>query len=655
MSINAYGACYNENPTWSNPEKWVWQQICSGDIADFNKKLKKVADIHLASDWDDRRLLSSKFIYEVLLDKRYSDSIPDLGLRIKGFWINAPVDLTGAEINPIIWFDKGRFEKEVTLTSARLDHSLTFDGSYLGGVLRLDRATVDGRVSLNHAYSKSKISFMSADIKHDITFIDSVFKGGVDFNGASIASNLKIYETNIEKGIRIRANIGKKLEIFDSNFMGSFDLINASIGHVYFGKSVFDGKFFTTGMTVKNGIFLSKGVVFKGKVSLLFNSIGSFSTANDSKFENEVLISGHVGNTLDLSGSTFKGEVKLVDSKIGGFLAIKSEFKSTLICNLVQVKNSASFSRSIFHKASSFKNFYTGDHLSFREAKTLDALNIKQLKIGGNLWLSNGNFPHPIYLSDSMIAGDLLLEGASLNILDLSNTKVGGTLSLWSKDEDSALQWVDSSESESAILLYNTKVHILKDHQDYWPSQVDLLYFDYEIITGPDYLRKSKPRPVTWYIDWLGRTPHYFNPQPYVHLESILKKMGRLSDMRKIRYAREDEARDNIEAFSVEYIWLSVLKWCTGYGQSLERILIAFIGLVFCGMLVLRFAGESKKNQIKAGFEYSLEQALPIVNLNKKFEDIQLGPFQRYWFYFQIVSGYFLATLLLGGLLKLYS
>ena len=74
---------------WTEPEKWVWEQVCKGERADFNARYA-VTPADLAPDprnaagWSANRLLSSAFLELILLHAPYRDALPRHGVRIIG-------------------------------------------------------------------------------------------------------------------------------------------------------------------------------------------------------------------------------------------------------------------------------------------------------------------------------------------------------------------------------------------------------------------------------------------------------------------------------------------------------------------------------------------------------------------------------------------
>ena len=71
---------------WSEPERWAWEEIQAGRIADFGGRYGIELDPKSPDGWDDGRKLSSGFLKEILFREPYRSAIPIEGVRIGGAW-----------------------------------------------------------------------------------------------------------------------------------------------------------------------------------------------------------------------------------------------------------------------------------------------------------------------------------------------------------------------------------------------------------------------------------------------------------------------------------------------------------------------------------------------------------------------------------------
>ena len=118
-------------PTWSDTEKWVWNQICVDAIADLNKHFDPGGpplDPRSPDGWTDERKLSSAFLGTILLHDPWRGAIPRGGVRIVGAWFGETVNLDQAEITHEFWLDKSRFTANVGLEGVRTESLVSLQG-----------------------------------------------------------------------------------------------------------------------------------------------------------------------------------------------------------------------------------------------------------------------------------------------------------------------------------------------------------------------------------------------------------------------------------------------------------------------------------------------------------------------------------------------
>jgi hypothetical protein len=80
-----------------------------------------------------------------------------------------------------------------------------------------------------------------------------------------------------------------------------------------------------------------------------------------------------------------------------------------------------------------------------------------------------------------------------------------------------------------------------------------------------------------------------------------------------------------------------------GFGYAPEQAFYYAAAFVLIGMIVLRATGEGKKHNMPIGLFYSFSQLIPLVSLDKKFDDIELTGITRWYFYIHKIVGYIIA------------
>src|SRR5262245_41493736 len=148
---------------WSEPEKWVWQEIHAGRIADFNVREGR-QDTPLeptkSQGWGEERKLRSDFLKHILLRQPYSAEIPSEGVRIIGACFPEGVELSHGRLAHQLWLENCRIERPSDLQDLQIEgwfclESSTFAGQEAGATsLNLNGAKIAGHVSFKLATFK---------------------------------------------------------------------------------------------------------------------------------------------------------------------------------------------------------------------------------------------------------------------------------------------------------------------------------------------------------------------------------------------------------------------------------------------------------------------------------------------------------------------
>jgi hypothetical protein len=293
-----------------------------------------------------------------------------------------------------------------------------------------------------------------------------------------------------------------------------------------------------------------------------------------------------------------------------------------------------------------------GGHVDLTGAKVAGTLNMDAAEIGQSLLMRSVSECGRVSLSFAEIGRNLDVRGAALSSLDLTGTEIGGELRLasgsWSP------QWKDGGR----LVLRNASVDAIQDtdEEGAWPPVLDLDGFTYRRLGGlgaeaeAGVARRGSP----WFIDWLARDEPY-TPQPSQQCAQVLREIGHPEIANAVLYAERERERKQAwrTGNNPHGTGLTLLKWFVGYGYG-QRLLwhpLAWVGaLVAAGTAVLHLTGvPSELAGIGAAVAYSLDTLLPIVELEKSFADIVLHGFAKYYFYFQKLMGWVLASFLIAG------
>jgi hypothetical protein len=432
-----------------------------------------------------------------------------------------------------------------------------------------------------------------------------------------------------------------------------------------------------------------------------------------SRFEDEVnLESARFDGLLTFDSSTFDKGINADSLEVSSHLFLRNGAEvrnAPLVLASAKIRGQLSLDGSTFDKGIKAENLEVSGHLSLRNGMVRnEPFVLLSANVEGDLQMTGSTLEEGITFQDSVIRGDLFLtnttvknatnnkersqisfvqiegwldlSGAELPGLDLTGATIG-ELRLGSK-QSAPPKWTANAEQQSyLILLDRLETSEPCPNEDAWPQQLNLQGLVYEQLgadPGTDIaeMRERKDmreRDACWYEKWLGRDSHFAH-QPYRQLATVLRAMGDPDRAEDVLYAARDRERAKAWADG-EYLnaaWLYLLKKLIGYGIGNGPFLVLYWVLMFTliGMAVLAFSpwarkncwapDKSKKDQAKClawMFGASLDHLLPIVSLNKEFEDFfndrkhqRLNGWQLGYFAVHALLGFLLGSFVVAAL-----
>lgn len=462
-----------------------------------------------------------------------------------------------------------------------------------------------------------------------------------------------------------------------------------------------------TGAWFKECINLSEQAIFKtlfigfsrfeGKVKLFRLQTNSLISFLGSKFLKNLNMMG-----LDSESDVFLrngdfSEVILENAKIKGALymgkhpfivdeRLKPKFNENLRMNGLEVGESLFMNVCIFLKEVDFSNARIEGNMEINGSKFNGPLYMVDLIVGknffinewedienkkfiktqfnnkvilqraklGNLFIENSEFFNLLDLVLLKIRDNLFLSGGKFSSIYLQGARIDGEIWLAEGNNNEVPKWSCGAK----LILSNTNVGALQDHEDAWPEKYALEGFTYNRIGG--YGKKSTTnmvnRDVSKLKKWLFKQDPY-SPQPYKQLAEVLEKQGHKVKADEIRFAGKQEERKNTPKSSLRFWWLLAKEYIIGYGYEIWMVLIWMAGLVSIGTVVIsrskneNILKENSNFEFKS-LEYSLDLFLPIVKLREKhYTEIYFkNPAARWYFYVHQILGYVFFTFLIAGL-----
>ena len=587
--------------SWNDAEKWVWERVCGGNVADLKEQAGDGRDLPVADAdlWDERRLLTPEFLESVLFQNPWAAAVPRQGVRIKGAWFQEKIDISG-----------GRFENTLGLDDSRLmganlpefeGHRLTFDGSFFvrankeSGGLMLDSAKIAGDLSMRGAVLR-ELSLDRAKIGGDVSVEDARVQD-LGMVGIQVNGNLSLDS----------AEIGSE----DCRLDCGVDMTSSDIGgHLSLNSATLHAPAILEDVDIGGSVSMIRAggpPTFNQKVSLAGSNIrGQLVTR--ATFAELSLYGAKIGRRLVVLGTFHQIDARSV--QVGGDLQAGGTFYQIDARN-AKVEGDFFFDHAVLVR------------VDLSGVTVHGALNLESVRT----WIASDGERSNLILSNAsvgMLKGVLEhdawprrvdLDGFEYDLLDLPN---GGK-------QDNAVADVDQVASPAE-------------------AQAD----------GPG--DGGEHCGGMWYECWLSRSQSY-SPQPYVQLANVLRGMGHADESNDVLYAGRERAREELLEKEHYSGWLgaSLLKITIGYGYG-GRYFLSVVWVLFFVLLGTAWLRLSRQHPIvdqdgdRIGFFYSLDLLLPIIELRKSHYDIDLHGSVRYYFYFHKMMGYVLASFLIAGL-----
>jgi hypothetical protein len=149
---------------WTPQEKFVWERICIGNIADFNKEPPYGGhlDPRMAAGLPESRVIRPTFLETILLEEKYRRAIKRHGVRIFGGRFTEKIDLQNAELQNGLWLQRCLLEKGVDFSWLRSSRPIGFAGSKVGGKLEMYGLHVDSNLFLHSEAEFADINLRGA-------------------------------------------------------------------------------------------------------------------------------------------------------------------------------------------------------------------------------------------------------------------------------------------------------------------------------------------------------------------------------------------------------------------------------------------------------------------------------------------------------------
>jgi hypothetical protein len=310
---------------WTPQEKFVWERVAAGEIADFNTAdgYGGNLDPKMPEGWPDNRVLRSAFLETILLKDPYRRNLTRHGVIIIGARFTQAIELEGAELGHRLGLPYGLIEKGANLRRLKSKYLIVLSGSKVVGSFETDGLDLDTSLFMRDG-EFDEMDFVAAHVGGQLSLSGSKVTGKLSMGSLRVDDNLDMEKAEFAEVDLTGANIGGQLDLGGSKVTGKvnmnsvhveqnlvmsrkaefadIELIGAHIGkYLDLIDSKFNGTLNCDSVDVGGAVLLSRGAAFLGPINLIFAKIG----------QNLELAGGTFGNQVDMTGARIGGEFRL--------------------------------------------------------------------------------------------------------------------------------------------------------------------------------------------------------------------------------------------------------------------------------------------------------------------------------------------------------
>ena len=474
----------------SGTEKWVWSQVCVGEIADLNDQFDRDLDPHSPDGWTDQRKLSSAFLETILLYDPWRSATPRRGVRIRGAWFDETVDLVEADIDHELWLQKSRFTSDVYFTGVRAKSILSLNGSLITGTLHMEEATiggslfmrdgaefkdvnldgarVGGQLDLSGAKVTGTLSMDSVNIDRQLFMSDGAEFVDVNLNGAHIGDQLALVRAKFKDVILAGAHVGGQVDLRGAKVSGKLDMDLANIdGHLFMSDLAEFKDVILSGARIGGQLDMSD-VKVTGKLDMYSaNIIARLSMGASSEFSDIDLSYAQIGGSLNMTGANYTGSIDMnsinidgdlfanKDTQFAGVILLAAKIKSWVMLNKTTIADKLDMNASEIVGQLQMAGGATFSDVDLSRAEIGDQIDFRGSNVTGSLDLGSATIGADLYMGEDAEFKEVILRGAHVgDRLDLSGAKVTGKLDMDSASIGTDLFMRDGQFFETVNLTF---------------------------------------------------------------------------------------------------------------------------------------------------------------------------------------------------------
>ena len=605
------------------------------------------------------RRLSSGFLTDILTGSPWREALPFQGISISHARIDGDLDLASA-----------RLTRGISIADSLFDGELNFESMKTDGLVGIKASTIAGTLDAASLHSDDGLLFWGSTFGGDLILKTAKVAGTIDMTGVRVSGNLDAEGLQAgdlfmssDDGRQARFN---EVSLLSAKVAGKIEMVGASVSGKLDAEGLQAGELFLSSEGERQASF--------NEVSLLnarvAGSVEMVGATVSGKLDAEGLQAGELLLSSDDDHQASFSDVSLLNAKVAGSVEmVGANVSGKLDAEGLQAGDLL-LSSDDDHQA----NFNDVSLLSSKVSGSIDLVgasvsgpfHVESMKAQA-LFARNTKFEKDVEIIFSEISNNLDLRGAALMNLDLSNSSIGGELSLGGAQQLGVV-WKGSKEKPSILDLRNAHIGALVDRKDVWPTdgalQLRLEGLKLDRLGGFEGEGGEKMRERSaWWDRWARLDPDY-SPAPYVQLVAVMKAAGDSDAADDIQFLGRERAREaicNRDAWSFNCLLQNVLGHAVGYGigRFTFRALYWVLLISVISTLILKLSVPEAQGGRRSWlwcFGASFSRLIPGIDLSKEFADFFDGPFrpklnalQGTWFWFVRFAGFVLGAALLAA------
>jgi len=225
--------------SWTSQEKFVWERVCIGEEADFNKEPAYGGELgpRKPGTLPEDRILTQAFLEKILFDEQDRSIIARLGVRIFGARFPEKIDLRNATLQNELWLDGCLLEGGADLSWLKSTQPVGIHSSKVDEELNMYSLQVDSNVFLDDS-EFADVTLVGATIGHTLDMSGSKVSGKLDLDSLRVGVHLLMPNAEFDEIVLENAQIGGQLDFTGSTFHGDVTLNGAHIdGAIQFASA----------------------------------------------------------------------------------------------------------------------------------------------------------------------------------------------------------------------------------------------------------------------------------------------------------------------------------------------------------------------------------------------------------------------------------